>query len=435
MTISTTLTSGLLALALCGLLLGACGFPQSRSNGGGFAARADPAPLPLRRPAVPANFEALAARSDSAFAEGPVITGPYRVQTGDTVHSIANSFGVPLRVLIDANGLTPPYELQVGQTLLVPQPRTHLVAGGDTVYGISRRYGVDMAELARLNALSDPYRIVPGQALVIPGPGTNRVIEPAAVTVAELSEPSIEAAPSNDVEPPVDVREPGPPVAPADADVPPLEGSTSDALVVDPNAPPFPARRPGSEPVGETIARAPSTAGSGAAPAPSGSTAPAPAQSANPSKSASKAIPKPPARQGGKFLWPVNGQVIDRYGPRAGGLHNDGINIAAPRGSAIHASENGVVAYAGNELRGFGNLVLIKHSDGWVTAYAHAETLLVSPGQFVTRGDPIARVGSSGNVSQPQLHFEIRKGTRAVNPEDLLGPRLSASQLETTSTG
>ena len=107
-------------------------------------------------------------------------------------------------------------------------------------------------------------------------------------------------------------------------------------------------------------------------------------------------------------------------GPKKNGLHNDGINIAAPRGAPVLAAENGVVAYAGNELRGFGNLLLIKHADGWMTAYAHTESLLVGPGDRVRRGQIVARVGDSGSVATPQLHFEIRKGTRAVNPSRLL---------------
>lgn len=120
-------------------------------------------------------------------------------------------------------------------------------------------------------------------------------------------------------------------------------------------------------------------------------------------------------------MWPVNGKIISNFGPTANGLHNDGINIAAPRGTPVHAAENGVVVYAGNQLRGFGNLLLIRHADGWVTAYAHNDTLLVKKGEQVKRGQVIARVGSTGNVSSPQLHFELRKGTEAVDPKIMLG--------------
>jgi murein DD-endopeptidase MepM/ murein hydrolase activator NlpD len=160
-------------------------------------------------------------------------------------------------------------------------------------------------------------------------------------------------------------------------------------------------------------------------------TAQAPASSHAAAESAARAaILAPPARGGGRFLWPVDGRVIAGFGPREGGLHNDGINIAAAPGTQVRAAENGVVVYAGNELRGFGNLLLIKHADGWTTAYAHAATLLVRRGDRVTRGQPIATVGQTGNVDRPQLHFEIRKGQRAVNPRDeLAAARTTSSAL------
>jgi murein DD-endopeptidase MepM/ murein hydrolase activator NlpD len=139
------------------------------------------------------------------------------------------------------------------------------------------------------------------------------------------------------------------------------------------------------------------------------------------------AIPNPQPRSSGRFLWPVRGRLVSGFGPKSGGLHNDGINISAPRGAPIRAAENGVVAYVGNELRGFGNLVLIKHADNYVTAYAHADEILVSRGQQVKRGQTIAKVGSSGSVSEPQLHFEVRRGTKAINPAGVLGPTTASA--------
>ncbi|MEG3617905.1 M23 family metallopeptidase [Magnetovibrio sp. PR-2] len=127
-------------------------------------------------------------------------------------------------------------------------------------------------------------------------------------------------------------------------------------------------------------------------------------------------IPEPPKRSSGKFGWPVQGKIISNYGSKAKGMQNDGINIAAPRGSNVMAAENGVVAYAGNEIRGFGNLLLVKHSGGWVTAYAHNDQLLVKRGDKVSRGQKIAKVGSTGSVATPQLHFEVRKGSTTVDP-------------------
>jgi len=116
----------------------------------------------------------------------------------------------------------------------------------------------------------------------------------------------------------------------------------------------------------------------------------------------------------------VNGKIISSFGAKKGGLHNDGINIAAARGAPVRAAENGIVAYAGNELRGFGNLLLIKHADGWTSAYAHNDKLLVRRGDQVRRGQIIARVGSTGSVTSPQLHFELREGSEAIDPLRLL---------------
>ena len=132
-----------------------------------------------------------------------------------------------------------------------------------------------------------------------------------------------------------------------------------------------------------------------------------------------KTMPSAPKRVG-RFLVPVKGSIISGYGPKDGGLHNDGINIAAREGTPIRAAENGVVVYTGNELRGYGNLLLIRHSGGWVTAYAHTSKFLVKAGAQVKQGEVVAEVGRTGNVDRPQLHFELRKGTRAVNPQSLI---------------
>jgi murein DD-endopeptidase MepM/ murein hydrolase activator NlpD len=151
-------------------------------------------------------------------------------------------------------------------------------------------------------------------------------------------------------------------------------------------------------------------------PAPSG-----PAQAPPPGPSAAAQPHADEGRQatamhGGRFSWPVRGRVLTGYGVTSGGAHNDGLNIAAPKGTPVAAIDGGTVAYAGNELRGYGNLVLIKHSNGLISAYAHCEELLVKRGDSVNRGQTIARVGATGSVGEPQLHFEIRRGTRALDP-------------------
>ena len=120
------------------------------------------------------------------------------------------------------------------------------------------------------------------------------------------------------------------------------------------------------------------------------------------------------------FRWPVRGKVITSYGAKTNGKANDGINLAVPEGTPVKAAEDGVVAYSGNELKGYGNLVLVRHSNGYVTAYAHASELLVKRGETIKRGQIIAKSGQSGEVGSPQLHFEIRKGSSPVDPLQFL---------------
>jgi murein DD-endopeptidase MepM/ murein hydrolase activator NlpD len=121
----------------------------------------------------------------------------------------------------------------------------------------------------------------------------------------------------------------------------------------------------------------------------------------------------------GKFLWPLRGQVLSEFGPKGTGQRNDGVNIAAPEGASVKASAGGEVVYAGDQVPGFGNLVLVKHPDGFVTAYAHLSRILVKNQQQVAQGFVIGEAGATGGVSQPQLHFEIRY---APTPKDKARP-------------
>ena len=109
-------------------------------------------------------------------------------------------------------------------------------------------------------------------------------------------------------------------------------------------------------------------------------------------------------------------RIIAPYGKRPDGTSNDGINLAVPMGAEVHAAEAGVVAYAGSEIKGLRNLLLIRHDNGWVSAYAHNDQLLVRRGDTVKRGQVIAKAGKSGSVEQPQVHFELRQGSKPVDP-------------------
>jgi len=370
---------------LAGSLLAGCvgGGPILRQAG---PTPPDPPPLPLRKPIVrvaptltaeparqPVVAVARAAPIRTSLTRTATLVG-YSVLPGDTVFGIGRRLSVPLRSIIDANSLQPPYTLRTGQVLRIPNPRKHVIAKGDTVYGIARRYQVNLTELVRLNHIPAPFTISPGQDLILPVPARPQTqvatMRPSAVRPSSV-------------------------VADNGSTVPSTAAVSSKSLSPDTQTAalrPLPAPAPAP-------ARLPLTTAPQRAPA---------------------AIPVPPPRSGSTFLWPVRGRVVTSFGPGKGGLHNDGINIAAPRGTPVRAADNGVVAYVGNELRGFGNLVLIKHAEGWVTAYAHNEKLMVRRGDKVARGQAIAQVGSSGNVAQPQLHFEIRKGARAVNPNALL---------------
>ena len=284
-----------------------------------------------------------------------------------------------------------------------PPPAQVTVARGQTLSGIAATYNVPMRALADANRLSPPYRIIVGQTLVIPGGGAPA---PSASSLAMATPP-----PSP---PPPQAVPSAPPAAPAPV-----------------AAQPIPLDRPPPRPpaAGPTSAPPPSVA---AAPAPAEQVAPPPPASheaaAPPARAA--AAPPPAAHGGGAFLWPVRGRIIEGYGAGPDGTHNDGINIAAPRGAAVEATDGGVVAYTGNELRGYGNLVLIKHPNGFISAYAHCDLILVKTGQKVARGQVIARVGATGNVGEPQLHFELRRGKKPVDPSDYLAPLPTAAIKE-----
>jgi murein DD-endopeptidase MepM/ murein hydrolase activator NlpD len=161
-----------------------------------------------------------------------------------------------------------------------------------------------------------------------------------------------------------------------------------------------------------------------AAPAPAGK----PPRAA-PTTSVSKASLAPVGREADanapSFAWPAQGPVIAEFGTASNGQRNDGINISTAMDAPIHAAASGTVTYSGNELKAYGNLILIHHDDGYVTAYAHADKILVNRGQFVTQGQVIGYSGSTGDVTSPQLHFEIRHGTQPVDPKALLVARNS----------
>jgi len=311
---------------------------------------------------------------------------PDRIQLarGDTLYGIARRYGLPVRSIIDANNLTPPYGLNAGMMLTLPQVRQQIVQPGETLERVAQANGVDVSSLARTNRMSPPYTIRVGQALILPASAVSLASSRGDGAIAAsplLSAPAQKMAATTGTAAPLRIE--------SDEVPPPDKPVQMAAATPIPSAPD--------------------------------------AQDPSPVRAAASPLVPAPAPPAARFVWPVEGRVITSYGTEAGGVHNDGINIAAPVGTPVVAAAAGTVAYVGNELRGYGNLVLLKHQGGYLTAYAHNSTVLVHKGDRVTRGQTIARVGATGAVKEPQLHFEIRNGRNPVNPATLLPQMKQAS--------
>lgn len=319
---------------------------------------------------------------------GAKSTGMHIVSSHETIWDIAQRYRLSVADIVHINRLHPPFLLTEGQNIKLPSPRTYTARSGDTLYSVSRLYDVATTELVRLNTLRAPYIIVPGQVLRLPPPPEPRPgpALPKAQTVFSI------ATANNPTE------------APAPPGLkPPVRYAQSHTIGVH-----FQALQKGAPAVS---AAPPGAIEKEPLPYPSGMSASVPVYQGRNIISADT-----PQRSGSLFAWPLKGKILSAYGTKANGQHNDGINIAAPRGAAVKAAENGVVVYAGNQLKGFGNLVLVRHADKWMTAYAHMDSLSVAKGQAVKKGERLGAAGSTGGVSGPQLHFEVRRGTEALNP-------------------
>ncbi len=330
-------------------------------------------------------------------------SGIITVGRGDTLYAIARRTGMSVDELATLNKLAAPYTLRVGQklktrsensvarddVLAVPQRlvskrpsptsvpaqtttvvelKEITVGAGDTLYSLSRRYAIPVNDLAVMNKLSAPFALRVGQKLRVPNLGDVAVRTPTGKTV----KPAANARP----------------IASAS----------------------IPDKKPGA---GDAAKKTPS-------PAPGATTTPVAKPKQVISSDPTKKLPTLTARSSSKFSWPVRGTILSHFGAKNGGLFNDGINISASQGTPVRAAENGVVAYAGNEVKGMGNLVIIQHSGGWMTVYAHMDSIDVRRGTRVSVGQKVGAVGTSGKVTKPQLHFEIRKGTKAYNPSTYL---------------
>ena len=308
------------------------------------------------------------------------------------------------------------------------------VQKGDTIDSLVTRYGVPASAIAEANNIPNGTALRPGQRLVIPkyettGSASPRVASHAPATPAPvISAPATSAGAGQYVH----VVAPGETLmalsrkyhkslnelARANNIAPGTMVKVGDRIVI-----------PGQRAAQSAAPKAPAAEVAQARPA----AAPAPKVASTPAAAPTAAMVTPAAHEPEpaktktdvtaampKFRWPVNGRVITAFGPRPSGAQNDGINVSVPEGTPIKAAEDGVVAYAGNELKTYGNLVLVRHSNGYVTAYAHASEILVKRDDPIKRGQIIAKAGQTGNVAAPQLHFEIRKGSTPVDPAPFL---------------
>jgi murein DD-endopeptidase MepM/ murein hydrolase activator NlpD len=261
---------------------------------------------------------------------------------------------------------------------------TYVVQPGDTLYGIARRNGTTVASLVALNGLASPESIRIGQTLRLDGADAMQQRQTVTAGLGAPEQPLGQLRVSGDGT--ATAVEPGttPQInlqAPADV-----------AL----NAPQPPAM-PSIPTIGGTPAATP----------------------ASTTAAIDDAVDEA-SSDGKSFRWPVRGRIISGFGTKPNGEKNDGINLAVPEGTSVKAVETGTVIYAGNELEGYGNLVLVRHADGWVSAYAHNKEILVRRGDQVRRGQTVSYAGMTGSVTSPQVHFELRKGAKPVNPLDYL---------------
>ncbi len=305
------------------------------------------------------------------------------VGPGETLEGIARTHGVPVSAVMEANHITSAASVYPGEHLVIPRYRSATAAASaPETRAASTLPSVAPAAAPRGGLVAPPvvHVVAPGETLnsiartyhkpLLVIANANNISADTRVRVGDrITIPDVTAAQ---------------PVSAAPRAEAPLPEITGTSIATDDS--PHSARLATS----------------------------APTAADNPMKTAEAAGDMP------SFRWPVRGRIIAAFGPKPNGLQNDGINLAVPEGTPIKAAEDGVVAYAGNELKGYGNLVLVRHANGFVTAYAHASEILVKRGEMVKRGEVIAHAGQTGNVTSPQLHFEIRKGSTPVDPAQYL---------------
>lgn len=340
-----------------------------------------PTPTPTRtrsgtRPAATSEDEAPATVSTTSLSvTGSVVSvaGPRQVHTvksGDTLTSIARKFDMSVSELADANDLSTKKTLRPGAKIRGPATtnKAYVVQSGDTLGDIAKRFNVSVRSLAAENNLRSTASVKKGQKIVLPDGYKDKGPLKTTTTVARQPEPSNTYA---------------------RAETPAPRPSTPSAPVpYTPSGNSYP--RPSAPLATQPVAPPPSTA------------RPIIESSAAPTEAEIIASGK------GKFAWPVRGEIISGFGSNGPGQRNDGLDIRAPQGTPVLSAADGKVAYAGNQVPSFGNLVLVKHADGWVTAYAHLSSINVKMQQDVRQGEQLGAVGATGGANETKLHFEMR---------------------------
>jgi murein DD-endopeptidase MepM/ murein hydrolase activator NlpD len=378
-----------------------------------------PPPASTRAPQPTITYETVTKKTvigKVVSMEGPPAT--HKVKKGENLLKIAKTFDVSVEDLAESNKLKKPYKIKPGMVLKGPpsESKGYVVGQGDTLFAIARRFGVTAAALAGENEMSTSDALKVGRKIRLPdrykdgGPQTTTTrvaVEQPAPAMPAPVEPRRAPPPSvyqqsPTAPPPAAMPAPTPMTPPAPTPQrapPPAATSTTTTTTTTTTAPP-PAPRP-------------------VTPAPT----PAPVQT-TPSGPLSAGDAQISQLGRGRFNWPLQGEMISEFGPKAGGQRNDGINIRAKAGETVRAAAAGDVVYAGDQVPGFGNLVLIKHADGWVTAYGHLARIDVKMQQKITQGQQIGQAGDTGGVSEPQLHFEVRYAATAAERARPIDPRL-----------
>lgn len=393
--------------------------PAAASNPGPIVAQALPPPTPAAQqpsaqPIAPPQPEMVTETRTVTTGQVVNVDGPgesYTVKAGDTLYSISRKMDLSVSRMAELNGLKEPYTIRPGQKLKgkPTSAKAYVVQSGDTLSGIGRRFSVSAAQIAGANDTEVGATIRPGQRLVLPT--GYRDLGPQQVTV------TVARAATVPVPPPVASPPPAPVVAaaPAVASRPPPPPIVQTPTAARPATTPPAASRPATPPPAQTAAAPP------AAPRPSTPSIIPTAPASTPSEIG--------ALGRGKFAWPLNGRQLSGFGSRGNNQQSNGLSIAASSGTAVRAAGPGQVMYAGNEVQGFGNLVLIEHADGFVSVYAHLSKIGVTMRQQVNQGQTIGEVGQTGGVTEPQLYFEMRHrptprdNHRPFDPTLVLPPR------------